>query len=267
MVPEAYGSLRNLIRASGLPPKKVSTFLHSRAAYTKFKPSTKTSPRLHAHATKIDDIWCIDLAQMDKLAQWNDNVYYLFVAIDIFSRFVRVSVLRNKTSKSPKTTFLKIMQSTRSQPRKIWSDRGKDFEGDFKSFCTSIGVHVYHTNSETKASYAERAIRSLKNIIYTDLENRKTDRYIDNLHHFVDTMNNRKNRSIGMVPANVTNKDFLKVMYTGRNCGTKKMMKPKLRVRDVIRIKRVEKTFAKDTSLNSQRNYSRLQKLPPQNLL
>ena len=65
--------------------------------------------------------------------------------------------------------------------------------------------------SETKAAYAERAIRSLKNIIYRFMEENAC-KYIHKLNNFVSTMNTRTNRSIKMVPAQAK-PDYLKIFY------------------------------------------------------
>ena len=47
----------------------------------------------------------------------------------------------------------------------IWVDKVA-----FKKFCTAEGIQVYCTMSETKAAFAERTIRSLKNILYRYME-------------------------------------------------------------------------------------------------
>ena len=56
------------------------------------------------------------------------------------------------------------MITKRNRPKKIWVDRGTEFAGAFKKFCTAEGIQVYSTMSETKAASAERTIRSLKKI-------------------------------------------------------------------------------------------------------
>ena len=48
---------------------------------------------------------------------------------------------------------------------KVWTDKESESKGDFKKFCEKKGIHLYTTESETKSAFAERNIRSLKNII------------------------------------------------------------------------------------------------------
>ena len=58
------------------------------------------------------------------------------------------------------------MITKRNRPKKVWVDKGTEFAGAFKSFCAADGIQVYSTMSETKATFAERTIRSLKIILY-----------------------------------------------------------------------------------------------------
>ena len=65
--PAAFGSINNLTKASGISRERVTKFLQSKDSYTKYKGIRRKFSRLNAHARYIDEIWCLDLAQMDKL--------------------------------------------------------------------------------------------------------------------------------------------------------------------------------------------------------
>ena len=78
----------------------------------------------------------------------------------------------------------------RNRPKKIWVDNGTDFAGAFKKFCAAEGIQIYSTMSEIKAAFAERAIRSLKNILYRYMENCGYI-YIHRLPQFITTLNSR----------------------------------------------------------------------------
>ena len=88
--------------------------------------------------------------------------------------------------------FLKKMIKNK-QPEKVWVDDGTEFLGAFKAPCTERGIHLYSTFSEKKSAFAERNIRSLKNIIYRYLEAKWTYSYLDKLNAFVKTINSRVN--------------------------------------------------------------------------
>ena len=62
----AYSSVRNLVKASRLPVSKVRQFLHSKASYTKFTVATRKLKRIRTFARFKNEIWCMELAYVDK---------------------------------------------------------------------------------------------------------------------------------------------------------------------------------------------------------
>ena len=67
--------------------------------------------------------------------------------------------------------------------------------------------------TETGAAFAERTIRSLKNI----LRRYKEDfgyKHIHKLPQFITTLNSRRNRSIDLRPNTVKNCDFMSTLYS-----------------------------------------------------
>jgi hypothetical protein len=240
--PGAYGSIENLAKQSKLPKELVSHFLHSKESYNRYHNATRKFKRLSAYASYINDIWCMDLAHVEKLSGDNNGVNYLLVCVDIFSRFVRVHPMKNKFSTTTTESFKKFKKI----PNKLWVDRGKEFEGEFKKHCKQNGITIYHTNSETKAAFAERAIRSLKRIIYRFMEEKQTYKYINRLPNFVSTMNNRVNRSTGIAPSKVKNTDALIIHHF--STGSKKKFKkkrPKFQLGDSVCISKVNLPFRK----------------------
>ena len=236
----AYGSIKNLKKASGLSKKKVAYFLHSKDSYTKYRHATRHFKRLPAFAKRINEIWCLDLAFMDKLSDTNNGVKYLLVCVDVFSRFVRVQPMKSKYSTDAVVAFKKMLRK-KSMPAKVWVDQGTEFSGEFRKFCMDKKIKIYSTRSETKAAVAERAIKSLKNIIYRYMEE-NGDKYMRKMDSFVKTMNTRVNRSTGKAPKNVTNKDFLSIFY--RN-PINQYKRPRFKVGENVRISKKDIPFRK----------------------
>ena len=75
----------------------------------------------------------MDLAFVDKLASQNNGVKYLLVAVDIFSRFVRVQTMKTKYAKDTLQAIRKMI-SRKNTPEKLWVDKGTEYGGTFKSF-------------------------------------------------------------------------------------------------------------------------------------
>ena len=182
----------------------------------------------------------MDLAFLDKLASQNKGVKYLLVAVDVFSRFVRVQTMETKYVKENLQAFKKMI-SQKNIPEKLWVDKGTEYGGTFKKFCQEKSIEVYSTMSETKAAFAERAIQSLKHIIYRYIENRG-EKFINIMPQFVSTMNCRINRSIGKSPRDVKNTDFLLILYNKPLTRYKKL---KFKVGNRVRISKNDIPFRK----------------------
>ena len=154
----------------------------------------------------------MDLAYVDKLAEDNNSVKYSLVRQDLFDRTVDAKGMKTKDSKETVKTFSKMI-TKKNRPRKLLVDQGTEFAGEFTKFCSAEGIEIYSSMSETKAAYAERKIRSLKNILYRYMEGYGY-KYIHKLAQFIATMNSRNNRSIDMKPNHVKNSDFMSILYS-----------------------------------------------------
>ena len=94
----AHGCARNLAKASRLPVSKVRQFLHSKDSYTKFTLAARKIKRRRAFARFRNEIWCMDLAYVDKLAKKNNGVNCLLVRQDLFDRTVIAKGRKTKAS-------------------------------------------------------------------------------------------------------------------------------------------------------------------------
>ena len=70
----AYGSVHNLAKTSRLPVSKVKQFLQSRASYTKFTLAARKFKKMRAFAKFRNEVWCMNLAYVDKLSKENNGV-------------------------------------------------------------------------------------------------------------------------------------------------------------------------------------------------
>ena len=138
----------------------------------------------------------MDLAYVDNLAKDNNGVKYLLVRQELFDRTVDAKGMKTKDSKVFVKTFSKMI-TKKNRPKKIWVNQGTEFAGEFKKFCSAEGIEIYYTRSETKAAFAERTIRSLKNFLYCYMEDYGY-KYIHKLPQFFAAMNSRNNRIIDL---------------------------------------------------------------------
>ena len=114
----AYRCVRKLVEASNLSVSKVRHFLHSKRSYTKFTIATRKFKRMKAFARFKNEIWCMDLTYVDKLAKDNNGVKYLLVRQDLFDRNVDAKGMKSKDSKETVRAFL-TMITKKHRPKKI----------------------------------------------------------------------------------------------------------------------------------------------------
>ena len=96
---------------------------------------------MRAFARFKNEIWCMDLAFVDKLAKDNNGVKFLVSRQDMFDRTVVAKGKKTKDSKETVKIFSKMI-TKKNRPKKIWVDQGTEFAGDFKKFCNAEGIHV-----------------------------------------------------------------------------------------------------------------------------
>ena len=106
----AYGSVGNLAKASRLPVSKVRQFFYPKASHTKFTLATRKFKRMRAFARFRNEIWCMDLAYIDKLAKQNNGVKYSLVRQDLFDRTVNAMEWKQKIPKKLWKTFYPWLQ-------------------------------------------------------------------------------------------------------------------------------------------------------------
>ena len=125
-------------------------------------------------------------------------------AIDLFSKYAWVVLLKNKRVISIVNAFEKIILKER-KPNKIWVDEGGEFYNKlFKRFLKINNIEMYSTFNEGKSVVAERFIRTLKNKIFKHMTAVSKNVYFDVLDDIVIKYNNTVHRTIIMKPIDIT---------------------------------------------------------------
>ena len=71
-----------------------------------------------------DNIWGVDLADMQSLSRKNKGIKYLLCAIDLYSKYAFAVPLKDKKGISIVNAFDKIIKQSKRKPNKIWVDQG-----------------------------------------------------------------------------------------------------------------------------------------------
>ena len=129
-------------------------------------------------------------------------------AIDLFSEYVWVVLIKDKNVTSIVNAFQKIISKGRKS-NKIWVDQGSEFYNNyFKDFLKINNVEMYSTYNEGKSVVAERFIRTLKNKIFKHMTAISKNVYFDVLDDIVDKYNNTSRKTIKMKPIDVTGDSY-----------------------------------------------------------
>ena len=91
------------------------------------KPVIKKFNKRKVYSQFKDNIWGVDLADMQSLSKKNKGIKYILCAIDLFSKYAFVVPLKNKKGISIVNTFNKIIKQSNRKPNKIWVHQGEEF--------------------------------------------------------------------------------------------------------------------------------------------
>ena len=246
--PGSFGGVERLRRATLADKEDVEKALQHTDTYTIGKETRRRFPRNRIIVTNMTQQFQVDLADMTKFAPQNDNVKFLLVAIDCFSRKASVKPLLNKSAIRVKDAMNLVLQEL-GIPDRIQFDKGKEFIN--KTLTAALekkGVKMITAeNDDIKCSMAERLIRTIKSRIYRFFRFTMATRYIDRLQDFVHSYNHSEHKAHGQEPASVSEETSLKTF--NRLYGdllTKKIdKKPRYKVGDAVRMSKNKLQFEK----------------------
>ena len=167
------------------------------------KPIIKKFNKKKVYSQFKDNIWGVDLADMQLLSRRNKGIKYLSCAIDLYSKYAFVIPLKDKKGISIVNAFNKIIKQSNRKPNKIWVDQGEFYNNVFKKWLSDNDIIMYSTYNEGKSVAAERFIRTLKNKLYKHMTATGKNVYYDVLDDVVNKYNNTKHSTIKMKPIDV----------------------------------------------------------------
>ena len=208
------------------------------------KPIIKKFEKRKVYSQFKDNIWGVDLADMQSLSRKNKGIKYLLCAIDLFSKYAFVIPLKDKKGISIVNAFNKIIKQSNRKPNKIWVDQGGEFYNNvFKKWLSDNDIIMYSTYNEGKSVVAERFIRTLKNKLYKHMTAAGKNVYYDVLDDVVNEYNNTKRSTIKIKPIDVKNN---KRVYIDEHNEKHSRFK----VGDSVRISKFKNIFAKGYTPN-----------------
>ena len=160
-----------------------------------YKPIIRKFKKRKVYSFFRDNIWGVDLADMESLSKYNKGIKYLLCAIDLFSKYVWVVPIKDKQGTSIVNAFKTII--SKHKPNEIWVDQGGEFfNNTFEAFLKVNNIEMYSTYNEGKSVVAERFIRTLKNKIFKHMTAISKNVSFDVLDDIVNKYNNTVHRTI-----------------------------------------------------------------------
>ena len=231
-------------------PSHVRDFLNARESYTLHKPVRRKFPRRITYASKPDELWQADLADMGDLQKENDGTRFLLTVIDVFSKFAWIRPLKRKTGEELVRAFTSILkESNGRKPKNLQTDKGTEFKNRlFQELLQRENIHFYTSQDPvTKAAVVERFNRTIKGRIYRYMTHKNSRSYLEALPALLKNYNASFHRSIGTQPRLVGEKNYREVYWRLYGKAFRERMtkrkRPTFAVGDHVRIANERKTF------------------------
>ena len=194
--------------------KQIKQWLQNQESYSLQRFIRRNFKRSRVMVTGIDDQWDADLIDMAKYSQYNDNITFILIVIDVFSKYVWLRKLPNKTGKEVSKAFKTIFKEGR-KPSKLRTDKGWEFlhKPTIQKIFKEYKIKHFVTQNEVKANVAERAIKTIKSKIMRYITYKQNYHFIDELQNFATSYNATFHRSIGMSPDRVNKNNEVLVWW------------------------------------------------------
>ena len=191
-----------------------------------------------------NQIWCLDLIDVETYGTRNKNYNYILNVIDVFSRKLWLEPMKNKSSLLTKNAFKRIIDRADVKPKYLISDNGTEFLKEFKIYCDNNDIkqrfnRAYAPEANGIVERANKEVRKLMKYVFIEhgnnvwindiktIENIHNDTYtsaIKNIPNRIWTNSNQENE-----PVELFNRDPLQLEQFEAKMEIKKNVKQKIK--------------------------------------
>ena len=220
--------------------------------YTKFKQYRKARTHNPIYVYRKREQFQADCVKFPDplMLQATENVGYLLVVIDIFTKYVWLFPLVRIKGEHIANCFQDLFRE--NKPEKLTTDAGKEFlNRNVRKVLRDFDVKHYVAKGRTKAAVAERFNLTIQRLIYQLCRYNNTNNWTSDviLERAKTIYLNRKHRTIKMTPTEAENPDnqgeLRKTFYEKYRKADKKKInkKTKFKVGDTVRISALRGPF------------------------
>lgn len=218
------------IGVTGIDKDRIKRIIQSSEVYNIHRPIKE--PKIYKPITSegINDVIQIDLMDVSNLASRNKGIKWLFVAVDVFSRYGWVISLKDKTQDTIYQGMRKLLSYV--VPNSIMCDNGSEFiSKKFKDLCKRHKIKIDYVDVNNhliphvgnRLGIVDRFIQTLRDRIKWFRDARNTNTYINALDDLVFNINTTYNSGLKQIPNEVYNDPYKQIDVM--NMNTEKVLK------------------------------------------
>ena len=175
----------------------VNTFLKKQLNYQMTRTISKRINKPIV-ADYPNQLWCIDLIDLNLYLGHNYQFRYIIDVVDAFSRKVWLEKMRVKSAPVTAREFAKICERAGLYPSYLLSDNGGEFKDELSLFCKEHGIKQRFTRAYAPEAngIAERTNKDIRKLIRAYMLRDNTKNWTNILHDVEQSKNSTFNSSI-----------------------------------------------------------------------
>ena len=209
--------------------------------------------------------WQLDLVDYENMKTYNQGYAYIFSMVDLHSKYLFMTALKNKTSSTVAQALTKVLDELDKhsiQPSVIQQDNGGEFKAEVSQILNRRGIKQVFSTSHTPQSQGlvERVQGHVKQLLARYMTANNTRRWFNVLDKIVTNYNSNVQRITKQTPHDALftrDADKSKEVYDRIRAKAQKTIdatgrvQPKLAVGDFVRVSRIA-TDANERKLDLQ---------------
>jgi len=211
------------------------------------KPYYKPKVYRQVEVDDVNETWTCDLEDLNDVKQYNNDIRYILVVMDVKSRYVWAKQMKDKTAKLTNKMFKELFKEVGAKPKYLWCDQGKEFYNkDVEKLLSENNIQIYSTFGDHKAALIERFNKTLKGWMYKSFTENNDHEWINILDDLIEKYNNKIHSTLGISPREAyfhPEKIKQKVRFI-------KSKASKYKVGDLVRIAKSKGIFEKGYTAN-----------------
>ena len=259
--PKAPGSFSNSLklwnavkkdpeRPNGINLKIIKNWLKLQETHNLHITPKHHFPTEHTICDYLDEEWEIDLLDVSNLSNQNRGFKFIFVVVDIYSRFLWTRPLKSKKATETAEKFQDIIDTDKRICDLILSDQGNEFRGSaFQEMLKKNGISHFLAYGPHHAAICERMNRTIKSRLYKYFSENATTRYVDILADLTYSINNTVHTTLQRTPASINtdnqNKVYEEVYLPMVNKAAQQPLVFSFAIGDLVRISTLRTPFRK----------------------